>query len=73
MSDPATWVIVIGAVLALAVVGWFLTTRKTPQDQPGRTPIVDRPAGPDAESQRVDERGTLETGPARPTEPPPTR
>lgn len=63
------WIVVIGgAALAVAAVGWFLTTRKTPQDQPGRAPIVDRPAGPGAESQRVDERGTLASGPHPPDE-----
>lgn len=64
MSTAAWIVVVAGAVVALAAVAWFLTTRQTPQAQPGRV-IADRPAGPDAESQRVDERGTLLTGPVR--------
>lgn len=67
--SAAAWIAVLaGGALALAVVVWFLTTSNTPQDEPGRAPIVDRPAGPGAESQRVDERGPLAGGPHRPDE-----
>lgn len=62
VSGGAVAVIIVAAVLAVLAVGWFLTTRKTPQDQPGKV-VADRPAGPDAESMRPDERGTLRTGP----------
>lgn len=65
--SPAAWVVVIaGTALAVAVIVWFLATRRQPQNQPGRSVIVDRPAGPGAESQRVDERGTLLDGPVPP-------
>jgi hypothetical protein len=64
MSSTVWVVVVLGGLLALAVVVWFLTTRKTPQTQPGRV-VAERPAGPGAESQRVDERGTLQDGPVR--------
>ena len=70
MTAVAWVVIVVGALLALAAVVWFFTVRKMPQSQPGRGNIVDRPGGPGAESQRADERGTLETGPASPGRPP---
>ncbi|HWL43523.1 MAG TPA: hypothetical protein VNQ73_11315 [Ilumatobacter sp.] len=70
MSTGGWLVVVLGAAAALAVVLWFLTTRKTPENSPGRSVIADRPAGPDAEAQRVDERGTLETGPVPPVDRP---
>jgi hypothetical protein len=69
MSAAAWLVVVLGGALALAAVVWFLTARKTPQTQPGRV-VAERPAGPGAESQRVDERGTLLDGPVRPGETP---
>lgn len=63
--SPAAWIVVIaGAAVALAAVAWFFLNRKQPQNAPGRSVIVDRPAGPGAESQRVDERGTLLSAPA---------
>lgn len=70
MTAVAWVVIVAGVALALTVVVWFFTARKMPQSQPGREMIVDRPGDPAAESQRVDERGTLETGPTGPGRPP---
>lgn len=69
MSSAAWIVVVVGGLLALATVVWFFTVRKTPQSQPGRV-VAERPAGPGAESQRPDERGTLQTGPVRPGESP---
>lgn len=62
--NTGAWIVVIaGGLAALAVVAWFLTSRKHPETSPPGRYVADRPAGPGAESQRVDERGTLRSGP----------
>lgn len=58
--------VVVAVAVVAALVVWFAAARKTPQNSPGKSVVVDRPAGPGAESQRADERGTLESGPPRP-------
>lgn len=79
MSLAAWAVVVIGTAATLAVALWFATTRQVPEraashdtdgpreDESGRGQlsgdVVERPAGPGAESQRPDGRGPLRPGP----------
>ncbi len=63
MSVGAWIVVFVGGLAALIAVVWFLTNRKHPETEPPGRYVADRPAGPGAESQRVDERGTLRSGP----------
>lgn len=79
MSAGAWLVVILGVLATVAVVAWFAGARKFPEqadshdtgrpfedesgrgEQPGR--VVERPAGPGAESQRPDGRGPLRPGP----------
>lgn len=79
VSASAWIVVILGVAVVVAVVAWFVTARKFPEQadshDTGRTPaddsgrgvqpgdVVERPAGPGAESQRPDGRGPLRPGP----------
>jgi hypothetical protein len=72
-------VVVMGIAATAGTVAWFLGARRfperaashdeprPPEDESGRGAqpgdVVERPAGPGAESQRVDGRGPLRPGP----------
>jgi len=73
-------VIVIGIVLVVVVVGWFVASRRNPEDAadhrstPARTgsaeffgDVNDRPGSPGAEAMDVPERGSPAPGPGADT------
>jgi hypothetical protein len=72
----AWFVAIVGVVLVVAVVGYFLGTRKVPENVADHHPsdvrgstlffseTNDRPAGPGAEDEAVPERGQPAPGPS---------
>jgi hypothetical protein len=69
-------VVVLGVVLVVVAVGWFVLNRKNPENaashaEPPRTggaamygDVDDRPAGPGAEDEFVSDAGSIGPGPS---------